>query len=163
MPYPRTPLLDSPPLVRIGLPEYVQRPSPAAAAAFQENIPGDYFARFLTVFFRLVTDATVANRTAAIEYRDHEDNRMVLAGAPVTQSASSTNDYAFTAWLGQPDWSVISTILVPIPPLLLLPTFDMRIVIDGVQAGDQLSRIRFMWERFYTTDQPDVALAEAFA
>ena len=157
------PLLDSPPLIRRGLPEYVQRPSPAVATAFREAIPGQYFARFITVFCRVVTDANVANRTVAIEYRDHEQNRMVLAGAPVVQTATTTTDYAFTAWLGQPDWAVISTVLVPIPPLLLLPTFDMGIIIDTVQAGDQISRVRFMWETFYTTDQPPVAPSLALA
>lgn len=158
---PSAPLLGSPPLYRYGLPEYVQRPSPAAAANFQEDIGGSFFTRFLGVFCRVVTDANAADRTVAIEYRDHEDQRLMLAGAPVAQTASTTTDYVFSAWLGQSDWSVISTVLVPLPPLLLLPTWDMRIVVNGVQAGDQISRVRLLWERFYTTDQPGTFVPSA--
>jgi hypothetical protein len=39
---------------------------------------------------------------------------------------------------------------VTLPPLLLLPTFSWRIGVASIQVGDQLSRIRFVRELFYT-------------
>lgn len=151
---PAAPLLDAPPLLRYGPPEYVKGAQPAAGAEFAEAIGAGYWQRLITVFVRLVTDANVAERTVALEYLDGEGQRCLIAGAPVTQSASATNDYAFQAFVGQSDWSVISTVLVTLPPLLLLPTMQWRIEVDNVQVGDQLSRIRYFRERFYPVDPP---------
>jgi hypothetical protein len=147
---PLAPLLDSPPLVRYGLPEYVKGDAPAAAAHFVQAMEGRYHTRLISVICRLVTDANAANRTVVVEYRDDGDLRYFLNGAPVTQAASTTTDWFFNSFLGQPDWEVDGTILVPLAPLLLPPTHDFRIFVDNVQAGDQLSQIRFVWERFYS-------------
>lgn len=148
------PLLDSPPLVRFGLPELVKGANPAAAADFSETIPGDFYQRLLAVSVRLTPDANVAARTLYIECLDPESVRTAIFGAPVTVPASDTTDFFFSAWLGQPDWEVASTVLVPIAPLLLPPTHSWRITVNGVQAGDTLTRIRYWRERFYTTGQP---------
>lgn len=141
--------LDNPVLVPYGIPEYVKATSPAAGAAFTEAIEGGFYDRLVTVFCRLVTAADVADRQVYLEYLDPEGNRYAIAGAPVTQSASSTNDYAFQAFLGQSDWPIDDTILITLPPILLLPTFSWRIVVDNIAATDALSRIRFVRERFY--------------
>lgn len=148
----RTWPLDSPPLIRVGLPEYVKGAQPAAGASFTDRIPGQHAARLVTLFVRLVTDANVADRTVIVQYLDPEGNPVLVVGAPVTQSASATNDYAFQAFLGRSDWPVGDTILVTLPPLLLIPTFSWTITIDNVQVGDQLSRIRFIRETFYMGD-----------
>lgn len=141
--------LDNPRLVPYGIPEYVQGIAPAANVAFTGTVAGGFYERLVTVFCRLVTDATVADRQVYLEYRDADGNRYGIAGAPVTQSASATNDYAFQGFVGQSDWPVDDTVLVTLPPILMLPTFSWRLVIDNGQAGDQLSRIRFVRERFY--------------
>lgn len=150
---PAAPLLDAPPLRRYGLPEYVRGDAPAAGAHFSQAIDGRYMTRFLTVFARLVTDANVANRTVLVEFRDDADRRYAMSGAPVTQSASSTNDWAFNAFQGQAEWEIDGTITVTLAPLLLPPTHDIRVFVDNIQVGDQLSLISFTWERFYWGDE----------
>lgn len=144
------PLLDAPPLRRYGLPEYVQGASPAAGAHFVQAITGQYHTRLVSVFARLVTDATAAARTVLVEYRDAEDNRFVFSGAPVTQSASDTIDWAFHVFHSQAEWEIDNSILIPLAPILLPPTFDFRVFVGSIQAGDQLSQVRFVWERFYS-------------
>lgn len=145
------PLLDAPPLERYGVvPALEYGANPAAGAHFEQAIEGRYYARLLTVFCRLVTSADVADRQVCVEYRDAADQRFLIAGAPVTQSADSTNDYAFQAFVGQSDWPVDSTILVTLPPVMLSPTMDFRIFVDNIDNTDQLSQIRFLWERFFT-------------
>lgn len=141
--------LDNPRLVPYGIPEYVKGTSPAVATAFTGTVAGGFYERLATVFCRLVTDASVADRQVYLEYLDADGNRYAIAGAPVTQSANSTNDYAFQAFVGQSDWPVDDTVLVTLPPVLMLPTFSWKLVVDNVQAGDQLSRVRFIRERFY--------------
>lgn len=150
----QTPDLDSPPLVRYGLPEYVIGASPAAATDFTQAVDGNFYARLVSVHARLVTDANAANRTVCVEYRDGAGNRYALSGTATTQAATLTVDWLFNAFQPQTVAAVDTSNLVPLVPMLLLPTHDFRIHVVNVQAGDQLSRIRFVWERFYTTSQP---------
>jgi hypothetical protein len=150
----RTPSLDAPPLARYGLPDYQMRANPAAGANFTEEISGSFYTRLITVSVRLVTDLNVANRTLRLEFRDNQDNVFAVCGNPVTYPASSTEDYFFSVFQPRGEWEVSAANLVPLHPLLLPPTFDFRIAVTNIQATDQLSRIRFVWERFYTTGQP---------
>lgn len=144
------PVLDSPPLARYGLPEYVVGDSPAAGANFTQLIEGRYHTRLVSLFVRLVTDANAANRTLRLELLDGQSNVFDVAGNPVTYPASSTEDYSFSAYQAQGEWEVAATNLVPLHPVLLPPTFSFRIAVTNIQVGDQLSRIRWVWERFYT-------------
>lgn len=154
----REPDLDSPPLVRYGLPEYVLGASPAAGADFTQAVDGNFFARLISVHARLVTDANAANRTVCVEYRDGNGNRYMLSGTATTQAATLTADWIFSAFQPATVAAVDTSNLVPLVPMLLLPTHDFRVHVVNVQAGDQLSRIRFVWERFYTTGTPTRAV-----
>jgi hypothetical protein len=156
MPHPRAPLLDAPPLVRHGLPIYETRANPAAGAQFTETIDGNFLTRLVTLSVRIVTDANAANRTLRLEYLDTQGNVFAVAGNPVTYPANSTEDYFFDVWQGQGEWEVNAANLVPLKPLLLPPTFAFRIAVNNIQATDQLSRIRFTWEQFYTRHQPPI-------
>lgn len=144
------PVLDAPPLHRYGFPELVYGTSPAAAADFVQAIGGGFYVRLVSVFARLVTDANAGDRELVLEYRDGDDNRYALFGAPVEVTASSTNDYAFSAFQPRAEWPVDSSIIIPLGPQLLLPTHDFRLHIVGAQAGDQISRVRYVQECFYT-------------
>ena len=146
------PVLDAPVLRRYGEPEYVRGAQPAAAAHFTQAIGGGYLTRLVTVFARLVTDATAANRTVLLEYRDEAARRWHIDGAPVTQPASTTTDWSWSAFRGQPDWTVDDTVMLALSPVLLLPTMDFRVFVDNIQAGDQLSLVAFTQERFFPPD-----------
>lgn len=158
MPELVAPLLDAPPLRRYGPPTTVYGASPAAATAFVQAVDSGYWTRLVSVFCRLVPDANAANREVTLEVRDVQDQRVVLFGAPVTVPASDTTDFSFSVYHATPQWEVDSTVLVPLGPVLMYPGEDFRVNVVNVQAGDQLSRIRFQWERFYPPDdvgQPD--------
>lgn len=142
---------DSPPLIRYGFPELVSGTSPAAGADFSQAIGGQSFVRLVSLFVRLVTDGTVANREVVLEYLTAEGNRYALAGAPVTVAASSTYDYAFNTFQPTAEWPCDSTILVPLLPMVLRPTDSFKLHVVNVAAGDQLSRIRWVQERFYSS------------
>lgn len=151
----RTPWLDSPPLERYGLPEYVRRPNPAVATAFTELLGGDWFVRPLTVFCRLVADANVASRDVSLEYLDNQGNTYAFYASGTAVTAGQTRDMSWSAW--QTSIAVVgtSTHLMPLAPLVLPPTHSLTVKISNVQVGDQLSRIAINWERFYTTGQPE--------
>lgn len=150
----RLPLIDSPPLERYGLPEYVTRPNPAVATAFTELLGGDWYVRPLTMFCRLVADANAASRDVSLEYLDTGGNVYATYASGTAVTAGQTRDMYWSVW--QTSIAVVGTAthLMPLGALLLPPTHTMRISVSNVQVGDQLSRIRFNWERFYTTAQP---------
>lgn len=151
---PAIPTLDSPPLYRYGLPTFERPDSPAVASHYTQAVDGAFYLRLVSVFCRLVTDANVANREVVLEYRDAAANRYAVHGSAVVQTAGLTRDYYFGAFQPQVVTVVDGTHLVPLSPTLLPPTHDFRIFVVNVAAGDQLSRIRVVAERFYTTQQP---------
>jgi len=148
------PALDYPAAYRFGRAEYVKGTAPAAGAHFTQTVGGDLFVRLLTVSARLVTDATVASRELVLQYRDNDGTVYAQQGINATVAASQTADYFFSAFQPQVVATVNGSSLVPLWPLILVPTHDFRLFVVNVQAGDQLSRIRFVWERFYTTGAP---------
>jgi hypothetical protein len=150
------PVLDAPVLVRYGIPELVYGAQPAAAADFVGTVDGSFYARLVSVFCRLVADANVASREVVVEYRNAADERFALAGAATTLTAGQTGDYFFSAFLSTDIFTVDGSALAPLPPLMLVPTFDFRIHVVNAQVGDQLSMIRYVQERFYTTDTPSL-------
>jgi len=146
----RTPLLGAPPLPRYGVPELVLGTSPSVATDFTQTVLGGFYARLISVFCRLVCDANVASREVVLEYRDQQNNRFDLTGSGTTVAAASTTDYAFSAYQGPTGITADATLLIPLHPILLAPSWNFRLHIVNVQAGDQLSRVRFYWERFYS-------------
>lgn len=150
------PVLDSPGLQRYGFPELVYGANPAAGAMFSYAVEGAYYERLVTVFCRIVCDANVADREVIVEYRDAGGNRYAIGGAATTIQATETGDYFFSAFLGEDIFTVDGSVCAPLPPLVLPPTHTVRIYVTNIQATDQLSRIRFVRERFYTSPGPAV-------
>ena len=150
MPFPAVPLLDSPELQRYGVPQLVFGASPAVATDFSQAVLGANYARLISVFARLVTDANVANRQVVLEYDDAGGNRYALMGSAVVQAASLTIDYCFSAYQPAVVQLVDTSQLIPLQQQLLRPSDVWKLHIVNVQAGDQLSRIRFVWELFYS-------------
>lgn len=149
------PLLDAPALRRQSPPQLVVGASPAAGANFAQAVNDGLWWRLVSVFFRLVASADAADREATIEYRDPEGNVYARFGAPVAQTASETLDYYFSAYRGQPDWTVNDTVLVPLDPILLAPTQSFNIVVAAIDNTDALSRIRYVVEKFYIPTYED--------
>ncbi len=127
--------------------------SPAAGADFSLTMEGRYTTRLLSVHVRLVTDANAANREVVLEYRDDQNLRFRVHGAPVTWPATSTVDYEFAVNQEQYAWPVDTSVLVPLSPLFLPAGWNFRIHVVNIQVTDQLSAIRGTWERF-PTDGP---------
>jgi len=135
-----------------GFRETIKGVAPAAATDFAVTMDPRYVTILTSVFVRLTTDANAANREVVLEYRTNEALRFMLMGAPVVVTANDVVDYAFEAGLGQPDWPIDDSIVVPILPHPLVGTESFRLHIVNVQAADTLTLIRYTWERFYTDD-----------
>ena len=156
------PVLDSPPLWRRGLPEYLTRTSPAAGADFSQSISGDSFVRLISVYCKFVADSNAASREVVLSYEDAGGARFAVAGINTTVTASQTAYYCFSAFQPEAVATVDSTALVPLPPIILSPSQVWKLHVVNIQVGDQLSQIRVVRELFYTTDQPDTRAPYVF-
>lgn len=148
------PLLDSPPLLRYGLPELKSHAAPAAGTDFTYQLPGDFYVRLVSVYCKFVADGNAASREVVLQYLDAESNVFDVAGINTTVTATNTAFYSFSAFQPEAVATVDSSALVPLHPVILAPTQKFRLHVVNVQAGDALSLIRTNWERFYTTNEP---------
>lgn len=151
------PILDSPALLRYGLPEFKTHTSPAAGADFSYQLPGDFYVRLLSVYCKFVADANAASREVVLQYTDAGDNVFDLAGINTTVTASNTAYYAFSAFQPEVVATVDSSALVPLHPVILAPTQKIILHVVNIQATDALTQVRTNWERFYTTTGERVA------
>lgn len=150
------PELGAPPLRWYAPPYRVNGASPAAGAEFTQEIDDGKWWRLLSLFVRLTTDGTAANRTLRVEYRDEASNILHVDGLAATVAASLTADYSFSVWHAVAEWEVEpDTALVPLAPMLLHPSWDFHVNVDNIQVGDTLTRIRFVVEKFYPPDSDD--------
>lgn len=152
-PWIATPDIGSPPLIRDGFPSYAQGTSPAAATDFTSQIAGQYFERLLTVWCRLVTASDAGNREVVLQFLTAAGDVYRTCGAATQVAASTTIDYSFSVWQPVAEFPVDSTILVPLDPIIILPTFKWSLHIVGALTTDQISRVRVLRERFFS-DSP---------
>jgi hypothetical protein len=96
----------------------------------------------LSVHCRLTTSAVAGNRNVAVEYRAGNDERYLIAGAPVTIPAATTQTFVWHPKAGSPAWPVEDAALAPLPQQWLGNNRILAITVYGVQAGDVLDQIR---------------------
>lgn len=148
------PALDAPALERYGYPEFRRHTSPAAGLDFSYQLPGEFYVRLLAIHCKFVADGNAASREVVVSFEDAESLRYGLAGINTTVTASNTAYYEFSVWQPEAVATVDSSALVPMPALILSPTQKFKLHVVNIQATDQLSEVRTIWERFYTTYGP---------
>ena len=121
---------------------------PAVATVATRSFDGVGLRRLLSLVFTLATDSNVASRYVTVEYQGKDGKAFSVAAAGVTVSASSTQRFAGSAWRGEGEWATGTDVLVSLLPVLVFPGDVLTIVVANIQAGDQLSLIRGVEERF---------------
>jgi hypothetical protein len=166
--------------VRIPQPDYTQRhedkaagkvgyqtliygDNPAPGASFRYTVRGEETIYPLSVLATLSTGGVAGDRSLVIEYRDTNDARWLVAGAPVTAGPSDTHSYCWHPQAGTPSWVVEDTIVAPLAPQMLYPPQSLVLKLSGAQAGDQISGVVLAVWRYPTgqwTERPDWTTGE---
>lgn len=134
--------LVEPVVGRVGYQDLLRGTDPAAGSDFRYRVPGTHVLWPLSVMCRFTTSAVVAERTLALEYQDTTDQRYLLAGAPVTASASDARSWVWHPVAGNEAWPVEDAVIAPLPQQHIYPTHSLVLRIGNVQAGDQLDQVR---------------------
>lgn len=98
----------------------------------------------LSVYCRVTTDATVADRNVAVEYRDGQGVRFTIAGSPVTLAASQRQTYNWHPVASAPQWPVTDAALAPLPQFWLTSPWIVAITVYGGSSGDLIDQIRLL-------------------
>jgi hypothetical protein len=117
-------------------------PQPAAGATVTVAVPEAVRAYLHAVCVRVVTDANVANRTPVVSINDGTGVARARVAAGFATTATTTVDYTFAHGLAEWDSAGTTVASGPGPVLPMQDGDSIVISLDGVQAGDQLSRVR---------------------
>jgi hypothetical protein len=143
--------------------ELIDGTDPAAGAEYVYSVPGDWNVRPLSVLATLTTSAVAGDRAVVLEYRDGEGERYNVAGTDVTVGPSSVQQFNFQVGAAEGMWPVDDVAVVPMPGLVVWPTYSLAVrIIDG-DSADQLSRVRLTVEKYTTAPKLATGPAPAAA
>jgi hypothetical protein len=111
----------------------VRGSAPAAGADWSFLVPAGHVYRVVSLYARLVTDATVANRAVSLLASDGVATFLVIPPAAV-QAASLTYDYAW--WEHAPGALVGTGQGIPLVPLVLEAGWSLTASTALLKAGD---------------------------
>lgn len=131
--------------------------NPAAGSNFTVALPAQYRWRHVSCVFTLTTDANAANRYVAVEYLAGNGNAEVADAAAVVVTANSTQRYAGSCSRTVAEWAANTDVLFPLSPVFMDGGGTLQIRVGNIQAGDTLTLIQFVFDRFSTA--PDVETA----
>lgn len=139
------PVLNDTPDQVTGAPVVQAGTAPAAGANFLLSLVEVSIRRISFLGVRLVTDGTAAARSVLVRVTDG-GNTAFETVHPTSQAAGTTVDYYFSDWGFQPvDFGSVR--YGPLPQIGFQGDLGLRIVVQNIQLGDQLSRIEIGWDR----------------
>lgn len=95
----------------------------------------------LSVMCRLTTDATVADRTVALEYQDAAGTRFVVAGSQAVVQANTTQSFCWHPQAGEVAWPIEDAALAPLPQQYLFWGMQLALRVWNGVAGDVLDQV----------------------
>jgi hypothetical protein len=128
---------------------FVAGTNQGAGADISDSVLDNTIWRIDAIVFTLTTDANIALREAIVTFADVSGNQITFARPTTTQAASLTRRYNFTVRNNVP--AAFSTnIAGEIPDLRLANNDNISTVVQNLQAGDNITLIRFRVEQWLT-------------
>lgn len=135
------------PLNGPGLPVYLTLTGPAAGANFTYTVPNNIRMRVMSLFFHLVTSATVANRVVTVQ-AIAGGTAVAYSAAQAAQAASSTVNY--TAAAGYPSVAAgDGSVYIPLPfQYIFQAGMSLQVNVIALAATDQISNVNCSFEEW---------------
>lgn len=130
---------------------------PAINTDVSRVIPGETFEQFLNGRILFTTSAAAGNRLMQLEILDGNGRIQGQYPALNTQGPGIVGGYSFVTGAAQPYAAAFNVQVVPLPPLLLFPTWTIIFDMAGAAAGDKLSAVSFTMLRIPTGSAPPPA------
>lgn len=119
---------------------------PAADNEILETVPARRRWRLISIRFKLITDANVANRIVTLTIDDGTNNLLTIP-SDTAQTASLTRYYHYHLQ-PVPQFLIDAIFSLPLPDLFLAAGFRIQTLTTGLQAGDDFSVIQLLVEEW---------------
>lgn len=133
-----------------GWQEIVPIPNPAAGAPAIYKNPGEYYSRLISAVFRLACSGVAGNRAPRIQWEDGNGGIYALALNISNLTATQAGVFSGFAAVGSNGGTASNGYIFGIPDVFLEPGHLLRITAPTFDAGDQLSLIFLVFDRFPT-------------
>ena len=134
--------------------------TPGAGQPYAHVVPGQYRERLMAVKFTFATSAVVANRVAALQLSDASGNELVYQVCSGAIVAASVLTVTLAVGLTTSPGISAGNSVGGICDLIVEPGWTWSIVASAMDAGDQISAVTMIVQRFPTSD-PDIATTTA--
>jgi hypothetical protein len=135
-------------------PELYKGTNPAVATGFTYVVGTDYSERPTALSFVLTTDSNAANRQVGLALLDPAGATLAAVPVASVQAASLVYTYSFLAQLSSGSTVQALRVMSPLFSWIIPPSYQLAVTIGSVQAGDQITAIRYYRDRF-STDPKD--------
>ena len=136
----------------VGLGCGIQEPfaiaDPGAGVAASLTADGRGLRRLLSLVLTLTTSAVAGNRYLKLEWQGIGGKPYAVAAVAATLAASGTQRYVFATTYGTQAWNTGTDAFAPLPALYLSPGDVLTTVVDNFDAGDTITVVRGVMERF---------------
>ena len=131
--------------------EVIPVANPAVATGFTITVGSRYWERAASLSFVLTTDSNAANRSVLLSVKDGSGAVLDAVPPAAVQVASKAYTYVYRPYTVAVNDTVNLVNVQDLPRFFLQPTYTLVVAIANVQAGDQVSAIRWQPERFDTS------------
>lgn len=135
-----------------GLTDVLTPAAPAAGSNYSFTVGSQNVDGLIVrgVLATLTTDANAANRLFSLDFRWPRYGTVLRHAATtlITANTSATVfqwDQAHTV----SEWNTSTPVFVPLTDILLTPGVTVQLTVDSIQAGDTITVISFVLEKFY--------------
>jgi hypothetical protein len=130
--------------------------APAAGSNLSWPVSGQAFLRIVAATATLATDSNVANRLFSLDFIGGQGVTPIRNAATllVTASTGATVfqwDHAHTV----SEWQTGTPVFAPLVDMLLPPGWTVRLTVDNIQAGDAITAVKFVTERYFPPRSDD--------
>lgn len=133
---------------------------PAVASDFVAALDARWIHRLIACTFTFTADVNAANRAVTVEYREGGGRAYCVDGRAIVITANQVRRFNGSVSRGAGEDAANADIFFCLTPVFLFPGDTLNIAVTNKQAGDQLSLIRFLFDRFPTGDGDAPGLSE---
>ena len=133
--------------------------NPALGSDYTYTVPGDKRAKVVTAMATLTCAAGGADRGCSLQFYTWNNRRFLVAGTAAKVVAGTAQTFGWQSAAGAGVWVVDDAILAGMPEYTLLPMCQVKIHVDSMQAGDQLSTITLALDIFPPADTDPAPVA----
>jgi hypothetical protein len=125
----------------------------AGNATGTHKVGGAYIERAVSVAFKLVTNGTAGTRTGLVQYLDQSGVVFSGSAMPFTIAASKTVELIFDSGANPGGVNDGPVQITSLPGRFLQPTYSVVVSVLGGLAGDAVTNVRILLEKFSTAPE----------